>query len=276
MWTRSKGFLCCNLLLLAWVQTRISCVESFANRNGNHHRMHIQNHRRHPRRTSVESRNTDQVSDSNKLLFADKTRLYSSDADSTGGGSSSGIRFLGKGSDAIVRPGVVLLAPAEEFHHYLRQSALFIYSMGIDDDDEYVIRGVIIDNPTPFSIGEMMEETASGGIFENLIYRGGESGGQEAVFCLHSVDELELEEIGSSRVYQGGDLEKLDEHNPSKTKFFFNYMEFLEQELEDMLAIIHEDGDGWKSVEVPPEMVLNSDYDKSEAWSKLRNAVWGQ
>eukprot|EP00536_Pseudo-nitzschia_multiseries_P014457 jgi/Psemu1/38784/gm1.38784_g len=231
----SKGFLCCSLLLLASVQTRISSVESFTSQN--RHRVESQYNRHDPRRTSVKSGSNEQVRDSNKLSFVEKHRLYSSDVDVTENGSNDGdgsIRFLGKGSNAIVRPGVVLLAPAEEFHHYLRQSALFIYSMGVDDNDDYVIRGVIIDNPTPFTIGEMMEESANGGIFENLIYRGGESGGQEAVFvCIP--------------VYQGGDLEKLDEYDPSKTKFFFNYMEFLEQELEDMIAIIHEDGDGWIS-----------------------------
>lgn len=167
------------------------------------------------------------------------TRLFSSESD------DSNIRFLGKGSNAIVRPGVVLLAPAEEFHHYLRQSAIFIYAMGTDENDDYVIRGAILDNPTPFTIGEMMEKKSSGGVYENLIFRGGESGGQEA-FCLHSDESLDLEEIGTSNIFQGGDIDKIKD--PSKVKFFFNYMEFLEQELEDMLEIIHEDGDGWTSV----------------------------
>ena len=117
--------------------------------------------------------------------------------------------------------------------------------MGTDDNDEYVIRGVILDNPTPFTIGEMMETKASGGVYESLIFRGGESGGQEA-FCLHSIDTLGLEEIGTSSIYQGGDVADLSD--PLSVKFFFNYMEFLEQELEDMLEIIHEDGDGWTSV----------------------------
>jgi hypothetical protein len=194
------------------------------------------------------------------------TQLFSSDPD------QSSIRFLGKGSNAIVRPGVVLLAPAEEFHHYLRESAVFIYAMGTDDNDEYIIRGVILDNSTPFTIGEMMENKVSGGVYENLIFRGGESGGQEA-FCLHSVDSLDLEEIGTSNIYQGGEIDKIDD--PSKVKFFFNYMEFFEQELEDMLEIIHEDGDGWTSVEVPPEIVLGSDYGKGEVWSRLRNIIRG-
>mmetsp|Transcript_12597 Transcript_12597/g.25676 ORF Transcript_12597/g.25676 Transcript_12597/m.25676 type:complete len:263 (-) Transcript_12597:240-1028(-) len=251
---RSRRLLCYILLLAVSLQTKMRNVESFAV-SGNLHSPSMQQ----------ESRT--------RLCSADS----GDDAKSNGSANANGIRFLGRGANAIVRPGVVLLAPAEEFHHYLRQSAVFIYSMGLDDDDEYVVRGVILDNPTPFNIGEMMEVKTAGGIFENLIYRGGESGGQEAVFCLHSVEDMGLEEIGTSRVYQGGDLERLDGKNdPSRVKFFFNYMEFLEQELEDMLEIIHDDGDGWTSVEVPPEIVLDNDCDKSEAWSRLRNAVRGK
>lgn len=233
--------------------TRIGSVESFVTKN-----VLLQNRQR--------SNSKEHARCQPACYNRRRTRLFTSDPD------NSSIRFLGKGSNAIVRPGVVLLAPAEEFHHYLRQSAVFIYAMGTDDNDEYVIRGVILDNPTPFTIGEMMETKASGGIYESLIFRGGESGGQEA-FCLHSIDTLGLEEIGTSSIYQGGDVANLSD--PSSVKFFFNYMEFLEQELEDMLEIIQEDGDGWTSVEIPPEMVLNSDYDKGEAWARLRNKSRG-
>ena len=223
----------------------MSSVESFAGGNlvlRNRQRRNINLHSR--QQNYQYSRRTV----SNSKSSTGKARLYSSNSSTPSSSSSSSntnIRFLGRGSNAIVRPGVVLLAPAEEFHHYLRQSAVFIYAMGTDDNDEYVIRGVILDNPTPFSMGEMMESKTSGGVYDNLIYRGGESGGQEA-FCLHSVDTMGLEEIGTSSIYQGGDLGKIDD--PSNVKFFFNYMEFLEQELEDMLEIIHEDGDGWTSV----------------------------
>jgi len=53
-------------------------------------------------------------------------------------------------------------------------------------------------------------------------------------------------------------------------------MEFLEKELEDMLEITHEDGDCWASVEVPPEIILDSDYGKGDAWARLRNAIRGK
>mmetsp|Transcript_58102 Transcript_58102/g.65889 ORF Transcript_58102/g.65889 Transcript_58102/m.65889 type:complete len:284 (+) Transcript_58102:72-923(+) len=200
------------------------------------------------------------------------------------------IRFLGRGENAIVRPGCILLAPAEEFHHYLRQSAVFIYAMGTDDDDAYVIRGVIIDNMTPWTMGEMMKiqrdeidksssssngsgsGSGSGSIYDNLICKGGDTGGED-VFCLHSVADINTEEIGTSTLYQGGDLQKLSKEDPSRVKFFFNYMEFLEQELTEMLDITHEDGDSWMSVEASPEIVLNTNYEKGECWSRLRSAI---
>ncbi|KAL3917243.1 MAG: hypothetical protein SGARI_007762 [Bacillariaceae sp.] len=116
-------------------------------------------------------------------------------------------------------------------------------------------------------MGEMMKvKNESGGVFDRLIYRGGES-----AFCLHSFPELGSEEIGTSGIYQGGDLEAME--NPERVKFFFNYIEFLEQELEDMLEVKHEDGDCWTSVEIPPELVLDSNYDRGELWARLRNAV---
>lgn len=57
------------------------------------------------------------------------------------------IRYLGRGPRAIVRPGVVLLAPKHEQSHFLMKSAVFVYAMGLNEYDEYVTRGVIIDHP---------------------------------------------------------------------------------------------------------------------------------
>jgi hypothetical protein len=167
---------------------------------------------------------------------------------------------------------VVLLAPSEEYHHFLRQAAVFVYAMGTNDDDDYVVRGVIVDHPTPFTMGEMMDSKPTGGVYDNLIYRGGDTGGESA-FCLHSIDSFGLEEIGTSGIYQGGDVGAVSETDITRVKFFFNYMEFLEQELEDMLEVTHSDGDAWTAVEVPPDVVLNSEYERGEAWSRLRNAI---
>eukprot|EP00980_Cylindrotheca_fusiformis_P018645 scaffold6200_cov118-Cylindrotheca_fusiformis.AAC.7 len=200
--------------------------------------------------------------------------------------TSSNIQFLGRGSNAIVRPGAVLLSPSEEFHHYLREAAIFIYAMGLDDNDVYVIRGAIIDHPTAFTIGEMMGESSSAAakikeipILSNMLYRGGDSGG-ESIFMLHSDDAIaesaNLEMIGNSGIYEGGFNDVLsasDEFDVDKAKFFFHYMEFTEQELLSMLVDPENGADAWTSVEVPPEIVMSCDYGRGDCWARLRNAV---
>lgn len=194
--------------------------------------------------------------------------------------SNSAVRFLGRGKDAIVRPGVVLLAPPDEYHHFLRQAAVFLYAMGEDENNVFVIRGAIIDHPTPFTMGEMADRDGDAyEVFQNLLYRGGEFGGESA-FMFHSDDKLgELtgsEMIGTSGIFQGGleyALANKKSVDPKKAKFFFNYMEFTEQELEQMLDIGTDHSDTWTAVEVPPEYVLDSDCDRGEVWAKLRNIV---
>ena len=122
--------------------------------------------------------------------------------------SLGSVRFLGRGKDAIVRPGVVLLSPPEEFQHFLRQAAVFLYAMGEDDDGVFVIRGAILDDPTPFTMGEMAEQDGDvHEVFQNLIFRGGEFG-SDAAYMLHSDETLgemtENEMIGTSGIFEGG------------------------------------------------------------------------
>lgn len=186
---------------------------------------------------------------------------------------SSSIRFLGKGASAIVRPGVVLIAPTEEYNHYLMRAAIFVYAMGLDEYDEYVIRAVVLDNPTPFTMEEMAK--VQGNLKDNLLYRGGNVGGETAMM-LHSIPALEKEEIGTSGIFEGG-LEKATDGSvevpESSFKFFFNYIQFSPDELEQILEEVDPDtGDGWMSVEVPTDVVLE-EWDKNDCWRFLRNVV---
>jgi hypothetical protein len=212
---------------------------------------------------------------------------------------ASAIRYLGLGPNAIVREGAVLVAPPEEYNHYLMRSALFVYAMGLDDYNEQVIRCVVLDNPTPFTLGEMatglngMERDGSSSssassspLLNNLIYRGGNLGGETAMM-LHSRKELERDEIGTSGIYEGGLAQALSQvktiteadadANEAQApmvndfKFFFNYCQFSPVELETMLDVIDpETGDAWISFEVPPALILE-EWDKNEFWRYLRN-----
>ena len=51
------------------------------------------------------------------------------------------IRYLGSGKDAIIRPGVVMVAPNHEYDHFLMRSAVFVYAIGLDENQDVVIRG---------------------------------------------------------------------------------------------------------------------------------------
>lgn len=142
--------------------------------------------------------------------------------------------------------------------------------------------GVVIDHPTAFTIGEM-SPNVMGKISDNQLFRGGYDGSDSAML-LHSAGGLDGpvktgEEIGSSGIYEGGIVSAIEAveaglTEPDRCKFFFNHMQFTDKELDDMFSGT-EDGDKWVSLEIPPEYVLNSDYDRGDLWSRLRNGfIW--
>jgi hypothetical protein len=151
--------------------------------------------------------------------------------------------------------------------------------MGEDDNGDYVIRGVIIDQPTPFTLQEMTDENAAianSPLGNNLLFRGGDKG-KDGVILLHDQEALGQSLIGLSGIYQGGWDAALaacaaGDADPDDFKIFFNYCQFTEAELDDLLQS-DEDGDGWMSVEVGADVILNPDWDRGDAWQRLRNAV---
>lgn len=191
--------------------------------------------------------------------------------------------YLGKGEQAIVRNGCVLVAPANEYHHFYRQAAIFVYTMGVEDeheDGEYVIRGLILDHPTPFTLKEMIDQESSmekdNPLGDTLVWRGGDKGG-EGVVLLHNLPELGQAPIGNSGLYQGGWKAALEacaigKARPQDFKVFFNYCQFSEAELDSMLYLDTE-GDGWTSLEVDSKLVLSDEWTRGGAWARLRNSI---
>jgi len=203
------------------------------------------------------------------------------------------VRFLGKGTRAVVRPGVVLVAPTHEYNHYLMRSAVFVHGIGVDDEGQHVTRGVIIDQPTAFTMGEMSGGSVCGLLAQNILFQGGDVGNDSAMLlhsfgkdlpCLSETQEdatrrIECGDmIGTSGIYEGGlqtAMDLVDDGlvDPEKFKFFFNYVEFTDKELDSMLHAIDSDGDAWFSVEVSPGIILGTEYSRGQAWSYLRNKM---
>ena len=135
-----------------------------------------------------------------------------------------------------------------------------------------------MDHPTAFTMGEMGGGSVHGSLAQNILFRGGDAGNDSAIL-LHSQGDLIKScgaEIGSSGIYEGGIAESMDAVDDDlvsmdEFKFFFNYMEFTDTELEQMLAAEDSEGDAWISMEVPPSIILDSDYSRGDAWSYLRN-----
>lgn len=218
----------------------------------------------------------DDVPSSSHKQFPD---IGSSSSSSSSSSDHGVVTFWGHGSDAIVRVGSVLVAPLYEFHHYYRRAAIFIFAMGNTGDNNYVIRGVILDHPTPFHLGELLEESVSSSsiMATQPVFRGGPNGGN-GVILFHNRGEFDnCEEIGNSKLYQGGWNQAMEAvakgtAQAADFKVFFNYCEFTEQELEDLFDAT-EGGDEWMSVTVDPELVLKDYQARGDAWARLRNAV---
>lgn len=193
------------------------------------------------------------------------------------------VRFLGRGPNAIVRPGCVLVAPAHEASNALMKTAVFVRAVGEDDEGTTVVRGVVIDYPTAFTMGEMAPGTVYGALGSNILFRGGQTG-NDAAMLLHcrGADGDAVagcgEMIGASGIYEGGLQAALDAAEsgtvePGEFKFFFNFVEFTERQLEEMLEEVDDEGDAWMSVEVPKDMVLDGDFNRGEAWKYIRNQI---
>ena len=140
--------------------------------------------------------------------------------------------------------------------------------------------GVILDHPTAFTVGEMSPNVL-GTVSNNLLFRGGNSG-EDSAMLLHSAGGQNgpiqsAEMIGNSGVYEGGIVSAMEAVDAglvdaSQCKFFFNYMQFRELELDDLFSEV-EDGDAWSSLEIPSEYVLDSNLGRGELWMKLRGTV---
>mmetsp|Transcript_14160 Transcript_14160/g.17623 ORF Transcript_14160/g.17623 Transcript_14160/m.17623 type:complete len:207 (-) Transcript_14160:1330-1950(-) len=180
------------------------------------------------------------------------------------------------GVSKLIRPsskvfaGRVVLAPANEYNHFLRKATIFLIEHGPKGS-----WGVNLAKPSLLTIGEAAEGIVHGKLAENTLYMGGEYGGRGA-FLLHAESDLEgATRIGDSDIFIGGindAVRRVDHGINSRTdfKFFFNLAKWGPGELEKLA----DDGE-WKSFHLHNDLILSqsADLDHVELWSLIRRTL---
>jgi putative AlgH/UPF0301 family transcriptional regulator len=162
--------------------------------------------------------------------------------------------------------GVVLLAQPSEFSHFLIRAAVLLFEY----DPKTGAKGVILEKPTAFSMGEM---SPTAGPFEpNVLFTGGEDG-QDMAIMFHKYDLDGFAKYIGSGIYVGGlkqarELVESYKAKPRDFKFIFNYVMWGPAQLETELK-----NGRWNLAKIPPDMVLEQAGGVGSLWSKARRAL---
>ncbi|KAL7525406.1 hypothetical protein ACHAXR_000994 [Thalassiosira sp. AJA248-18] len=174
------------------------------------------------------------------------------------------ILYLGAGQDAIVRPGVVLVA---QYDNFLMRSSVFVYAIGLDENVSTIIRGksrydfllfaIYIKQKSyeSFLVTQQHLQLAKCGN-QNQLFRGGYDGSDSAMIlhsaggpngpvksdtAMESVDAGLIEPDRCKLIFERGIVSAMESVDagliePDRSKFFFNYRQFTEKELDDMFS----------------------------------------
>mmetsp|Transcript_17098 Transcript_17098/g.52508 ORF Transcript_17098/g.52508 Transcript_17098/m.52508 type:complete len:347 (-) Transcript_17098:153-1193(-) len=170
--------------------------------------------------------------------------------------------------------GCVLLAPKEEYNHFLREAAVFVYEWdSFADDVEPMARGVIVDRATGFDIGEMAPPLQGTPLGANRLYSGGEAG-ENAVIMLHQHGEVVGSRPLGNGLFVGGvahaqELVGSGAFSASDFKFFFNHCSWTRRQVQEMI-----DGGGWTVAWAPKDLILRQETNK--AWNFIRSSLISQ
>lgn len=172
--------------------------------------------------------------------------------------------------------GCVLVAPAEEYNHFMRNAVVFLHEWDpfAEGPDELMARGLIVDRVTAFEVGEMAPAFANTALGANRLFTGGDGSFNSAVMIHKHEDIAGAKPVGNG-LFVGGTLsaKQLVESGAlpaSDFKFFFNQCEFSRRNIQEMI-----DEGGWTVAWVSPELVMRQDLN-GRTWDFVRNALLGR
>jgi len=171
--------------------------------------------------------------------------------------------------------GCILIAPPEEFNHFMRNAVVFIHEWDsfAEGPDEIMARGVIIDRVTAFEVGEMAPAFADTVLGSNRLFTGGDGSFNSAIM-LHAHEDIDGAKPVGNGLFTGGTLhaKQLVESGTLPAldfKFFFNQCEFSKRNIQEMI-----DGGGWSAAWASPEIILRQDLN-GRTWNVVRNSLLG-
>ncbi|GAB5361275.1 hypothetical protein AAMO2058_000699700 [Amorphochlora amoebiformis] len=170
-----------------------------------------------------------------------------------------------------LQSGAVLIAKKDaNFDHFYSESCILV----LEDHPQQGTVGLLIDNNTPWEVGEMapvFEDTKLANVPLNM----GGGDGPDKLLMLHNIPELEgAVPIGDSGVYIGGvtaavQLVERGDLEPDQFHFFFKRCEWLPGALQKEI-----NQELWKMAKVSPHLLLKQKgRRKRKLWNDLRSRL---
>ena len=156
--------------------------------------------------------------------------------------------------------GRALIPPPDEHSRNLHRSLLYVYEVKESEGGGGICLGCVkLDEPTPFTVSEMLSVDVPCGVGKMTLFVGGDEGG-DRVMLLNGVGEGGEVRDGQG-VFVGGfnrcvkDNKGVDSA-PTLYKFIFN----------SLTVPIEAVGEGWTALSVRMEYVLENDLGKGEGY----------
>ena len=167
--------------------------------------------------------------------------------------------------------GTILVARPQETNDTYIRSTIFIYH---HDDSLNEIRGIVLERPTPFLVGEIAPGMPAA-FYSNSLFMGGDDGDELATVLHTQSFDGSAKNVGAG-VYMGG-LKHITEAvearilSPKQVKFITKSCRWTRD------GLFHEIAQGrWGLVKLPPSLVIGSESeDVGSLWERCNHVLGG-
>jgi putative AlgH/UPF0301 family transcriptional regulator len=177
-----------------------------------------------------------------------------------------------------IRAGSVVFSTEGSVDHYFHEALVLI----IEHSERSGSRGVVLNNPTPWTVQDMTGRPSLGKLDDNPIFLGGDAG-RDTMLMVHGLHLVEgatpLGEpgvgiaLGGDALYVGGtanaaELVDAGELQASNFRFFYKSVEWLPGQLEKQVA-----GGMLHHVKLSPSLLLGQKTVGKDLWGRVKTLL---